>query len=423
MAAATAANPTLAFFLDVLWIALAGLGVGLIARRLMSTDRALFMALVVTPLLMLGPAYVPGWTNTPGTALVLLALGLVAKRWSVAGGIAAGVLAFVKLPVWPIVAAGILALLLIRSWRRTGARALASMGVTMLISLGALGLLGWIAGAVDAVGRNRQYARDVASYFGFDAGIVGRWSKLITDWPTSILWSGLAALAVVIVAALLWSIIPSQRSADRSVVLLWAALAWVGTVGMLGLTYVWPHHVQALALPAILSAVIFAALIPQRWPFIIWLIVTALGGWLLSGWGSLEAWQQKWNERSAAFDTKVQEISEVPVDARLLNSVPQRDFTFARLGSNDDRGFLGSVREDAILGCPQFHLYDFSPPEAFADALTCIQGVDVVLVTDAFTVFGSSSRAPFATPVLDYVNANFACLRIDDRQVCTRNQQ
>jgi hypothetical protein len=285
-----------------------------------------------------------------------------------------------------------------------------------------LGLLGWIAGAVDAVGRNRQYARDVASYFGFDAGIVGRWSKLITDWPTSILWSGLAALAVVIVAALLWSIIPSQRSADRSVVLLWAALAWVGTVGMLGLTYVWPHHVQALALPTILSAVIFAALIPQRWPFIIWLVVTALGGWLFSGWESPEAWQQKWNERSAAFDTKVQEISEVPVDARLLNSVPQKDFTFARLGSNDDRGFLGSVRKDATLGCPQFHLYDFSPPEAFAEALSCIQGVDVVLVTDAFTVFGSSSRAPFATPILDYVNTNFTCLRIDDRQVCTRNQ-
>jgi len=421
MALATIVNPAFVFFLDVMWIALAGLGAGLIARMLMSADRALFVGLVVTPLLMLGPAYVPGWTNTPGTALVLLSLGLLASRWAIAAGIAAGVLAFVKLPVWPIAAAGLIVVLVAPSWRRNGARALVAMGVTMLASVGAMAILGWLSGAIEALQRNRQYALDVANYFGFDPGLLGRWSKAVGEWPGAVWWSALIAIAVVIIAAVVWTVIPSLRSTERSIVLVWAALAWLGTAAMLGLTYVWPHHVQALALPTVLSGIVFAALFPPRWPFAFWVLWVCIGAYLVSGWGSLQTWQQKWQERSAAFDIKVQEIGETPIDARLLDSVPLRDFTYARLGSNDDRGFLGSVRDDAVLSCPQFHLYDFSPPEAFSEALECVQQVDAVIVTDAFTVFGSSARAPFATPVLDYVQANFTCLRIDDRQVCTRN--
>ena len=48
------------------------------------------------------------------------------------------------------------------SWRRAGARALTSMGVTMLVGVGVLAVAGWLTGAIDAVQRNREYARDVA---------------------------------------------------------------------------------------------------------------------------------------------------------------------------------------------------------------------------------------------------------------------
>jgi len=214
--------------------------------------------------------------------------------------------------------------------------------------------------------------------------------------------------------------VPRLRSINRSIVAIWALIAWIGILGMLGFTYVWPHHVQALALPVIFTLILIAGAVPERWPFPVFVVTTLAGSALVSGWGSISAAQDAWHQRSMDFEVKVAQIEEEPLDARLLASVPLNDFTYARLGSNDDRGFLGSVRPDAQLACPQFHLYDFSPPEAFADALQCIQDVDVVLLTDAFTVFGGSSRAPYAQPVLDYVGSNFSCLRIDDRQVCTR---
>ena len=420
MALPMAVAPSLTFFLDTVWIALGGLGAGLIARSVMSADRALFVGLVAAPVLLIGPSYVPGWTNTPGTTTALLALGLVAHRKPVGGGIVAGLLAFIKLPVWPIAAAGIALLMFFPARRQEARRALVAMFATMGISVLVLALLGWLQGAIDAVGRNRQYAVDVAGYFGFQPSIGGRLARALEDWPGALMWSTALALVSTVFVAVLWLAVPRLRSINRSIVAIWALIAWIGILGMLGFTYVWPHHVQALALPVIFTLILIAGAVPERWPFPVFVVTTLAGSALVSGWGSISDAQDAWAQRSMDFEVKVAQIEEEPLDARLLASVPLNDFTYARLGSNDDRGFLGSVRPDAQLACPQFHLYDFSPPEAFADALQCIQDVDVVLLTDAFTVFGGSSRAPYAQPVLDYVGSNFSCLRIDDRQVCTR---
>jgi hypothetical protein len=420
MALPLAVAPNLAFFLDIMWIALGGLGAGMIARSVMSSDRALFVGLVASPILLIGPSYVPGWTNTPGTSLALLTLGLVAHRMPVGAGIAAGLVAFVKLAVWPIAAAGVALLLVFPARRKQATRGLIAMFATMGVAVGVLALLGWLAGAVDALGRNRQYAIDVANYFGFQPSIAGRLARAFMDWAGALTWSAGIALALALVIAVLWLSAPRLRSTERAIVAIWALLSWFGILGMLGFTYVWPHHVQALALPSIFTVILIAGVVPQRWIFPTFVISTLAGTAIGSGWGSVRAAQEAWNERSADFVVKVAEINEEPLDARLLASVTISDFTYARLGSNDDRGFLTSVRPDAQLACPQFHLYDFSPPEAFTEALQCIQNVDVVLLTDAFTVFGGSSRAPYAQPVLDYVGANFTCLRVEDRQVCTR---
>jgi hypothetical protein len=52
--------------------------------------------------------------------------------------------------------------------------------------------------------------------------------------------------------------------------------------------------------------------------------------------------------------------------------------------------------------------------------LECIQDVDVVLMTDNFVVFGNGGRAASVQPILQYVDYAFDCLRIGDRQLCTR---
>jgi len=420
MAFATVLSPTAAFFLDIGWFVVAAVGAGLIARSLMPADRALLVAVVATPVILMGPNYVPGWTNTPGTALIVLSLGLFAWHLPIGAGIAAGLVAFVKLPVFPIVAVCLAVAFLFPHWRYAARRALVALLGTMGASALLLLVLGWFQGAYEAFMFNRRYASDIATYFGFEPTVAGRMSQATSTWSDATLTAGIVGIVVVLIVASYWWWTDRAPARERSLIATWAVLGWLGTALIVGITFVWPHHAQLLALPAILSVIVFAGIFPQGWSFLIYLPWVLVGTLLVSGWGSIRAVQEAWSERSAAFDSKVAEINEEPLDARLLASVPLTDFTYARLGSNDDRGFLGSVRPDAKLACPKFHIYDFSPPEVFAETLQCIQDVDVVLLTDAFTVFGGSSRAPYAQPVLDYVAANFTCLRVEDRQVCTR---
>lgn len=114
------------------------------------------------------------------------------------------------------------------------------------------------------------------------------------------------------------------------------------------------------------------------------------------------------------------QLDPTPLEARLLRTVPQPSFTVARLGSNDDASFLLDLPPQATLVCPRFHLYDFSPVEDFSEAYECIDQADVVLLTDQFRAFQNRWRGVVVTPVVNKVNAEFTCLRVDDRQLCTR---
>ena len=72
------------------------------------------------------------------------------------------------------------------------------------------------------------------------------------------------------------------------------------------------------------------------------------------------------------------------------------------------------------MACPAFHLYDFSPGAAFEEAWACLDRADVVLMTDNFVTFGNGGKAANVQPVLGKVGALFDCVRVEDRQVCTR---
>jgi len=420
MAGASHISPTLPFFMDLLWIPLAALGAFLIARSVTSDDRALFLGLVATPFIIVGPAYVAGWANTPGTSLALLGWGLLAARRWVLGGLVIGLLFFVKITVWPIALLGLLLFFLFGSEKRRGAvRALVAMVIMMLVSFAIMLVLGWLPGYIDMIGQNQAYSKAVIVYFGFEDSPLGHIEKLRTDW-TGAIWIAVALAVILAVVGLGVSLLDRSRRRGELIVSSYLIVALVGSIGALALTYLWPHHVQALSLPLVLAAVVAGVVIPNRWWFIAWLGILTLITFVLSGWGSISTLTDHYSALADQFVNRQAAITLEPLDATLLNSVPRAEFTFARLGTNDDQGFLGSVRDGATLGCPRFHDYDFSPAAAFAEQLECIQGVDVIVKTTNFDVFANGMNAGNVQPILDYVNANFDCLTINDRQLCTR---
>ena len=413
------------FFMDLLWIPVGAFGGWLIARSLMGADRALFVALILIPLALCGPFYIAGWSNTPGTALVLLVWGLAARRWAIAAGIVAGLLLFIKITLWPVALIGLLVMLVFPASRRVVVRTLIALVATVAASLALLGILGWLSGYIDAFGRNRTYASDVIVYFGFDDSPFGHLAKLQADWETlpsaSIAWVPVALVLLVLLLSIVLLIVRrSAASSERVLVTCWLAVSVLGVFAALALTYVWPHHAQAMYLPVAMTMIVLASLIPERWPFLLWAVLILIFSVICAGWGPGSSLTDRVSAINANFDQLRAEISEVPKDASILNTAPLSTFTYARLGSNDDRGYLADVREGAVLACPAFHLYDFSPASAWSEMYECIQKVDVVLKTDAFDVFGNGGKAADVQPILNYVNTNFTCLRIDDRQLCVR---
>ncbi len=408
------------FVLDWLWLPIAGLGGWLLARAVTTPDRALLVGLIAVPLVLVGPFYAPGLTNTPGTALILLGLGLVLNRWGVAGGIALGLLLFTKALVWPLGLVPVLLLLFFAAWRRTAVRAVISGAITIAASALLLLLLGILGPYIEVLRWNSAYSFTIMEYFGYESSISGHFARLIEQWTTAGWVAAVAILIVTVALGVRWFAGTSWRSSQRGVLVWWLSLAVLGTIGIIGLSYIWQHHGQLVYLPAALAVVAMAAVLPDRWPFLIVLPILLVVAWVVGAWGTpSDGWSRVQAVRDA-FPARWAEIDESPKDARLLATVPLSDFTYARLGTNDDRGYLLAARPDAALACPQFHLYDFSPDQDFADMLDCIQSVDVILMTDNFVVFGNGGKAPVVQPILQYVQANFECLRVDDRQVCTR---
>ena len=408
------------FVMDWFWLPVAALGAWLLARVVTTQDRALIVGLLVVPLILVGPFYAPGLTNTPGSALILLCMGLALNRRGVPAGIALGLLAFVKVLVWPLAVIPVLVLIFFAPYRRVALRSLAAGAATVAIVVVALQVMGILGPYIEVLQWNSAYSFSIMEYFGYSPSPLGHLSKLADQWGAAA-WVA-AALVVVVIAVTIarWSSDVAWRTPERNVLTVWVPATAIGSLGVIGMSYIWDHHGQLFYLPAAVAAVALSAVLPERWPYIAALPILLVSAFLLGAWGTPADIGTRVTTARDTFPARWAEIDEVPKDARLLAAVPLRDFTYARLGTNDDRGYLLSARTDATLACPQFHLYDFSPPEDFARMLECIQDVDVILMTDNFVVFGNGGRAASVQPILQYVDWAFDCLRVDDRQVCTR---
>ena len=421
LATALSGGSGVAQLLDILWFSCSAIGSWLLARTVIGSWPAAFTALIAVPLTMLGIAYQPGMTNLPGTALVLLAMGLLVSRvWWLSGVVLALALGM-KITNAPIILGILVAAALIPHMRKRGMKA----AIVMAGTLGAIALWmlisGTLFGYVEVIQRNLQYSGDVMVYFGNSPDVAGHFARLAPDM-TLLRWATVSAIAVI---GLLASVHWSKRTPSFTVLAVWLWISIAGVVAQIATTYVWDHHWQAVALPAVLALVTAVGIGNRVWGSWMWgdvlsVILAALLVFPMGGWLPPQRMLDKWGSENAEWSQWRMQLGDIPLEARLLRTVPLASFTFARLGTNDDGGFLTDSPEQARLGCPKFHLYDFSPPTDFADALDCLQTVDVVLVTDQFLVFGQGARAGDVAPITQTLDRDFTCLRVEDRQLCTR---
>ncbi len=421
LAVALRIGPAAAQLLDVLWFACLAAGAWLLARSTMRATAAVVAGFVAAPIAVLGIAYQPGMTNLPGTALVLLGMGLLVSRAWWASGFVFALAVVAKITTIPVVIANLVVTIALPHMRKRGFRAAAVFAGSAFGLALVLLIVGSLDGYRKVLAHNLRYSGDVMVYFGLTPDVLGHLERWDADMTSPRWWTVLSILLIAIACTALWA----KRTQQLTVLLLWLWVSIVGTFLAVSFTYVWPHHWQAAALPAVVALVVAVGFATRLWgnrapmqflaTVLACVLAVPLGGWIPPQ-RILETWR---TERADWSSWRVQ-VDQTALEARLLRTVPQPSFTVARLGSNDDASFLLDLPPQATLVCPRFHLYDFSPVEDFFEAYECIDQADVVLLTDQFLAFQSGWRGAVVTPIVNKVNAEFTCLRVDDRQVCSR---
>jgi len=294
-----------------------------------------------------------------------------------------------------------------------------------VIALGAIVAALWAVGSLGGylavLSDNCRYSGDVMVYFGLSPDFVGHLERLNPDMRSDRWVSGGSILVIAFAALALWRF-GSER---LTVLVVWLWMTILGTFAALALTYVWPHHWQMVALPAVTTLVVASGLAMRvlgdgRSGSVVSVVVALALTLPLGGWIPIQRLSATFHTERAEWTQWRSQLTEQALESRLLQTVPRSSFTVARLGTNDDAAFLLDVPPSATLVCPRFHLYDFSPAADFEEALGCLDRADIVIVTDQFLTFQNGWRSANVAPLVALLAEQYSCLRVEDRQLCSR---
>jgi len=421
LAGALKFGPGAAQLLDVVWLLLAAVGSLLLASSVTKPIPALFVGFVATPLVILGIDYQPGMTNLPGTSLTLLGMGLLVSRAWWAAGVVLALSVAAKITVAPIAVGVLVAALLVPHMRPRAIRSLAVFLISLSLMAVGLWAVGSLGGYLAVLSDNFRYSGDVMVYFGLSPDFLGHLERLNPDMRSDRWVSGGSILVIAFAALALWRF----RSERLTVLVVWLWMTILGTFAALALSYVWPHHWQMVALPAVMALVVASGLGMRvlgdgRSGSVVSVVVALALTLPLGGWIPIQRLPGTFHTERAEWTQWRSQLADRTLESRLLETVPLPTFTVARLGTNDDAAFLLDLPPSASLTCPRFHLYDFSPAVDFGEALACLDRADVVIVTDQFLTFQNGWRSANVAPVVALLAEQYSCLRVEDRQVCSR---
>ncbi len=115
-----------------------------------------------------------------------------------------------------------------------------------------LSIVGSLDGYRRVLAHNLRYSGDVMVYFGLTPDVLGHLERWVADKTSPRWWTVKSILLITIACTALWA----KRAQQLTVLLLWLWVSIVGTFLAVSFTYVWPHHWQAAALPAVVGLVV-----------------------------------------------------------------------------------------------------------------------------------------------------------------------
>jgi hypothetical protein len=411
-------SPYADVFMEIFWIACAAAAVLVLARwRGCDSRNALFLGFGMTPLILTGGLYVPGFTHLPGTAVALMVMAAsVSRRYVIAGALIA-VLTFLKIIMLPVAFLLFLTVILIR--RRWVAIVPAGVAFTLTASA-----ILWL---LEARGELSPYVQSLILNVSYSQGnlLGGKWGPVIDHLLRAKSIASIGALATILLC-FACALVASRRHPrvlarnERSTIL----LACIGSSLLAGLvvlsfTGLWPHHGQVLYVASVLVALDVVYRIQPIFnvrsmlPIVAFVCLAVM----LSG----PATPTKYLGSVLSAPQSIIALGEAPAESRAVLSVAPSG-TYARVGKNDDDGHafgLGNWK----LACPRFHQYPFDSSQVLDGVVDCLPGAGVIVVSPtAVPVAGNTTWNTFLDKVETTLGTHYSCALSGVERICTRRE-
>jgi hypothetical protein len=400
------------FFGELIVLAIASYSVYKLSLMACRKPIALVVGWIMAPFILTGQHYIPGYTELPGTALVLLLIcNAYAERWFIAGALAA-ILFFAKLPFFPLGVVS-LACLTLRNLHTLGLRyTLAGFFLAFASIASLLAVRGeWIS-FLDIVRDNFFYANNSLlipsdtlaglSYFHLsevmDRGGVSSYVLMLII--------SIAGISARINNS------PILRSFSWLTIVLVAA-----SLMILAFTGLWDHHIQIAFIPASIALIVFVGLLEQRLQSraeIITVGLSAIVAFVLAG-APIRS-NYLWNVQN--FRSNIAALDLLPLEAKYIRATGPPT-TYARLGQNNDGAHAIGLR-DWKLACRKFDQYEFDDIKLLQEVEQCIPTADILIVSSSFVKYPEYYKVwnSFVDRMNEIVARQFDCNVIDEVRIC-----
>jgi hypothetical protein len=379
----------------------------------LNKNLSLLTGWIIAPFMLVGEHYVPGYTELPGTALVLLLIySAMAQRWVFAGALTA-ILLFLKLPFVPLGLVSLAYFIYRRPLLQTVVYASSGFVAAFACIVGILVGRGEFGPFVATAMNNLDYAN--SSFLIPATTLLGRsylHLKLVMD-PGCV---GSYVFIVIISG----SGITRHMNGDpvlRS--LSWLALALaITTLMILASTGLWDHHDQIVLIPALIAVVVLVGLLRQWLPKdgdIAVIMLAFIGAFFLAGapFNYYYIWRVE-NVRS-----KIALLDSLPLEAKYMREA-SAPTTYARLGQNDDGAHAVGLREWKLV-CRKFHQYQADDIKLLQETERCISKANVLILSSLFIKDDSSiSWNEFVDKADQIIDNQYQCQVVDEIRICKK---
>jgi hypothetical protein len=363
------------FWLDAVWLALAGISMALLVRELRAPRSAVVASFLVYPLALTAGWYLVAMSMLGGLAVAPLAPWLWLRgRFAAAGAVLVAV-ALLKLNLAPLAAAPLAALLVLGAperarWHAFGRGALGLSGA-LLGAAAVLGIRGELRPYLDTIAYNIHYSSARTSSDDPLGRTVDHF-RVVTDlFYLSGRWQLPAAILVLAVFGLVVCIAVFRGTRSEVLLASVATAALLVALAVLALTAYGVEHLQLLAYPATLIATT-----------LVWRADAFVGRWGGAVAAIAVAVFALWSSLKAPGGTEVSTwwtSNPISPGAVALESARDRyrpDATtvdYMVFGSNSENGHAAFLGPGFDLTCRYFHLYAFSRREQFDETLRCAE--------------------------------------------------